>query len=354
MTNAPAKASNLLPTGIIMMETGMMISPTEKVFISGSMTTDMREISSQEMLTAKVLKFGQMEPVTKETSSMVSLMGKGFKFGSRAPATKETSSMDKCMDTALLRSEMAGYSAEDGRITTIWDRKRDPIRVDTDTRFVIRFLVLTLTFLVLCGSSAIAKPEVVLNIPEYTLRLIDDTTILKEYDVAVGTSIEQTPVGKFFVTFKEVNPTWYPASGFVDKTPVPPGPDNPLGSRWIEFAPAFGIHGTHKVWTVDYPVSGGCVRMYNPDVEELYELVDIGTPVTIIYETITLVNKKDGLYVRIFPDIYERKTTSREKYLALITPLKNQYRFINEPVFPMKVNFAKVYDLKIGIRTKIQ
>ena len=213
----------------------------------------------------------------------------------------------------------------------------------------MRSIALALVLLVLCGSSALAKPEVVLNIPEYTLRLVEGKIVLKEYEVAVGTSIEQTLVGKFAVFFKEKNPTWYPASGFVDKTPVPPGPDNPLGSRWIEYAPACGIHGTHKVWTVDYPVSGGCVRMYNPDVEELYELVEIGTPVTVVYETITLVEKKDGLYVKIFSDIYEKGTTSREKYLAMLVPFTERYQLISEPSWPVKVDFAQIYEKKIGV-----
>jgi hypothetical protein len=218
----------------------------------------------------------------------------------------------------------------------------------------MRIIIEVLLCLVLCTSIVFAKPEIILNIPEYTLRLIDGKTILKQYEVAVGTPIEQTPVGKFAVTFKEVNPTWYPASGFVDKTPVPPGPDNPLGSRWIEFAPGFGIHGTYKVWTVDYPVSGGCVRMYNPDVEELYSLVDIGTPVSTLYETITFAEKKDGLYVRIFSDIYEKSSTTREKYTALIAPYKDQYKFIGEPSWPVKVDFAKIYELKVGIRAAVK
>jgi len=92
----------------------------------------------------------------------------------------------------------------------------------------IRILSWILVLFSLSTSVAFASPEVVLNIPEYTLRLVDGQKVLKRYDVAVGTSIEQTPVGKFSVFFKEINPTWYPASGFVDKTPVPPGPDNPL------------------------------------------------------------------------------------------------------------------------------
>ena len=210
-----------------------------------------------------------------------------------------------------------------------------------------------LILLTFFGSVGLAKPEIALNIPEYTLRLVDGAVVLKEYEVAVGTVVEPTPVGKFAVFYKEKNPTWYPASGFEDKTPVPPGPDNPLGSRWIEFAPAFGIHGTHKIWTVDYPVSGGCLRMFNPDVEELYELVEIGTPVVIAYETITFLEKADGLYVRIFADIYEKGTSSREKYLALLAPFRERYRLISEPVWPVKADFAKPYERKIGIRKNV-
>ena len=218
----------------------------------------------------------------------------------------------------------------------------------------MRIITLMLTLLILCSSSALAKPEIVLNIPEYTLRLIEGNSILKEYDVAIGTAEDQTPVGDFAVSFKEVNPTWYPGSKVADRTPVPPGPENPLGRRWIEFAPAYGMHGTHKLWTVEYPISRGCVRMYNPDVEELYELVEIGTPVTVIYETITLSEKDDGLYVRIFSDIYERNTTSRQKYLELTAPFKKRYVLTHEPVWPADVDFGEVYETKIGVRVRAQ
>ena len=66
----------------------------------------------------------------------------------------------------------------------------------------MRILTLMLIWLTLCSSSALAKPEIVLNIPEYTLRLVEGNSILKEYDVAIGTAEDQTPVGNFAVTFK--------------------------------------------------------------------------------------------------------------------------------------------------------
>ena len=202
--------------------------------------------------------------------------------------------------------------------------------------------------LILWSSEALASPEIVLNVPEYTLRLVDGNKVLKKYDVAIGTFEDQTPIGKFAVIFKEVNPTWYPGSKVANKTPVPPGPNNPLGRRWIEFAPSYGIHGTHKLWTVEYPISRGCVRMYNPDVEEIFELVGVGTPVTIVYETIAVEERKDGLYVRFFSDIYERNTSTKEKYLDLLAPYRSRYKLEKEPEWPVEVDFAEIFEFRAG------
>ena len=96
----------------------------------------------------------------------------------------------------------------------------------------------------------LATPEILINIPEYTLSLIDQGKIIRQFDIAVGTPYEQTPIGSFAVFSKMENPTWYPGSNFSDHTPVPPGPDNPLGTRWMEFVQNYGIHGTNKDWDI--------------------------------------------------------------------------------------------------------
>ncbi len=107
---------------------------------------------------------------------------------------------------------------------------------------VVLCLILLLTS---CCGSSLANPEIYINIPEYRLTVIDKGQVVKIYDIAVGTPYEQTPTGSFAVFLKQEYPTWYPGAKFTDRTPVPPGPDNPLGSRWMEFAPAYGIHGTN-------------------------------------------------------------------------------------------------------------
>ena len=66
------------------------------------------------------------------------------------------------------------------------------------------------------------------------------------------------------------------------RCPIPPGPDNPLGTRWMGLVrPSVGIHGTNDPASIGYSVSHGCIRMSIPDVERLFEMVYVGTRVTI-------------------------------------------------------------------------
>jgi lipoprotein-anchoring transpeptidase ErfK/SrfK len=104
--------------------------------------------------------------------------------------------------------------------------------------------------------------------------------------VAVGQAIYPTPSGVFRIKDKQMNPWWYPptydlwAKGLK---PVPPGPGNPLGTRWMGLtAPGVGIHGTDADTSIGYSLSHGCVRMHVPDAEWLFERVHVGTPVVIV------------------------------------------------------------------------
>jgi L,D-transpeptidase ErfK/SrfK len=192
-----------------------------------------------------------------------------------------------------------------------------------------------------------AQPEIHINIPEYTLRLIDNNQLVKTYPIAVGTPYEQTPAGSFKIIVKEINPTWYPGTNFFDRTPVPPGPDNPLGSRWMEFKPVYGIHGTNKDWDINYPVSGGCIRMQDKDAQELYELVEIDTPVIITYETMILTEKPDGLYIKLFPDIYDKQPGGSERLNGLLAAYSVKYD-IKSFNLPAAIPYHTVFEAKIA------
>jgi lipoprotein-anchoring transpeptidase ErfK/SrfK len=98
----------------------------------------------------------------------------------------------------------------------------------------------------------------------------------------VGKSGWETPQGRFEIFQMLKDPAWeHPWNGSV----VPPGPDNPLGDRWIGFwsdgVNTIGFHGTPAEESVGQAASHGCIRMLNDDVRNLYEIVELGIPVVV-------------------------------------------------------------------------
>ena len=118
-----------------------------------------------------------------------------------------------------------------------------------------------------------------------TLTLFDGRSVVRVFGVATGQAIYPTPTGQFEIVDMQYNPWWNPppspwATGLK---PVPPGPGNPLGTRWMGLsAPGVGIHGTPDAASIGYSASHGCIRMYVPDAEWLFDHVTIGTPVFIV------------------------------------------------------------------------
>jgi L,D-transpeptidase-like protein len=114
-------------------------------------------------------------------------------------------------------------------------------------------------------------------------------TETESFPVAIGRKKYETPTGVFAVTDKVEDPHWVQFD-FDDPSKkairvVPPGPDNPLGRRWIGFASGYGwqigFHGTPHPELLGQAVSHGCVRMRNDDVVKVYDHVRVGTPVIV-------------------------------------------------------------------------
>ncbi len=155
---------------------------------------------------------------------------------------------------------------------------------------------------------------IVLNVPEAHLYLVRKGQIFKSYPVGVSRSSWQVLLGHTKVVRMEKNPTWHvPESiqkemarkGLEVKEEVPPGPENPLGSRWIGFAnDSYGFHGTNDPASIKDYESHGCVRLLKPHIEELYEQVKVGTPVYIYYQPIKLAVEDDRIWMASYRDIY--------------------------------------------------
>jgi lipoprotein-anchoring transpeptidase ErfK/SrfK len=129
-------------------------------------------------------------------------------------------------------------------------------------------------------------PVIVVNRGANTLRLYTGMQLVRTFRVATGQSIYPTPSGIWRIVDKQRNPWWYPPTYDVwakGLKPVPPGPSNPLGTRWMGLnAPGVGIHGTDAPTSIGYSASHGCIRMQVPEAEWLFEHVRIGTTVVIL------------------------------------------------------------------------
>jgi len=149
------------------------------------------------------------------------------------------------------------------------------------------------------ATSTDPERRLVLDRHRRLLMVLENGKERHRYSVAVGMPGWETPVGQFKVIEKTANPVWeHPATGVKIK----PGPDNPLGSRWIGFhrdcrgrkgfnglehlelkgCVIAGFHGTPNRASIGRAVSHGCVRLYDENVQELFELVRIGTEVTVL------------------------------------------------------------------------
>ncbi len=187
---------------------------------------------------------------------------------------------------------------------------------------------------------------ITLNISEYRMYYYPPTKKgqapqqVMSYAHGVGRQDWKTPLGKTKVTRKVMNPAWYPPESIRrehaakgDPLPriVPPGPNNPLGTRalHLDLPGEYRIHGTDidKINGIGMQITHGCVRMYPKDVEELYDLVAVGTPVYIVKQPIKVGWLDNVLYIEAHPGLEGEETTLAQRFvvaLGLIQKASNQ------------------------------
>ena len=207
------------------------------------------------------------------------------------------------------------------------------------------------------------KEGIVVNIPDRTLYYFQQGKLVRSLPVALGTSTKnekydwQTPVGKFKITAKQKDPTWYvPPSiqaemeeaGKEVITSVPPGPDNPLGKYAIKTSiPGILIHSTIKPWSIYSFASHGCIRVYPPLMEEFFKEVKVNTPGEIIYHPVKLAVTEEGrVYLEVHNDIYSKSSGLAAEARKLVE--KNQ---LSDRIDWKK--FESVVKQKLGIAEDI-
>jgi lipoprotein-anchoring transpeptidase ErfK/SrfK len=128
-------------------------------------------------------------------------------------------------------------------------------------------------------------PIVVIRRESKRLHFYRGMRLWKVLGVATGQSSYPTPIGHFSIVTMQRHPWWYPPdSDWAEgEKPIPPGPGNPLGTRWMGLsAPGVGMHGTPDPASIGYSASHGCIRMRIPEAEWLFSRVHVGTPVFIV------------------------------------------------------------------------
>jgi lipoprotein-anchoring transpeptidase ErfK/SrfK len=211
---------------------------------------------------------------------------------SRAKAARITAALATRYDRPAVDSELTGADAQG----PVYTPARAGLAVDTKAaRAVIGRLVRTSSRAPFHLPTRAVPPKrtpanfgavIVIDRASNSLRLYDGRRLVRTFSVATGQAIYPTPAGLWHIMDKQRDPWWYPptydewAKGLK---PVPPGPSNPLGTRWMGLnAPGVGIHGTDAPTSIGYSASHGCIRMQVPDAEWLFEHVSVGTPVVIL------------------------------------------------------------------------
>ena len=156
---------------------------------------------------------------------------------------------------------------------------------------------------------------IVVNLAERNLYLYQNGRPAARLPVAIGRPGWETPTGDYTIINKAKNPTWFPPKWAIEEEPVPPGPDNPLGDRWMGLsAPGYGIHATNAPASIGRYVSHGCLRMYPEHAQALYDQVRVGTPVKIVYQRLVLGFDRltRSVCLSYYPDPYELRTVTVE------------------------------------------
>lgn len=176
----------------------------------------------------------------------------------------------------------------------------------TSGRSRVELLAVAMVLLVAMGSSAQTSGEhsirsqrqVIVSIPDRKLAVLEGDQVVGIFPVAVGASVSPSPVGEFEVVTRLAKPTYY-HPGVI----IPPGKDNPLGTRWIGLnKKGYGIHGTNVPRSIGKAASHGCIRLRNRDVESLFELVRKG-------DSVEIRGDRDQRTAAIFGGVDEGATT---------------------------------------------
>src|SRR4051794_776727 len=209
------------------------------------------------------------------------------KLVERVQKTVDKDPVDASVD--LEHGSVAPRQSHDGVAVKASLLRRDMERelLDSGTRRTVRVRTAVVKPKVSTEQLAAKYPAVIIvNRGAFKLTLYKNLKPVKTYGIAVGQVGLETPAGLYHIQNKAVNPAWtMPNSAWAGSLAgqvIPAGdPGNPIKARWMGIYAGGGIHGTSEDGSIGSAASHGCIRMHIPDVEELYDQVEVGAPVYI-------------------------------------------------------------------------
>ena len=151
---------------------------------------------------------------------------------------------------------------------------------------------------------------IVINLPEMRLyAFVNGDKEPTTFPIGIGREGLETPVGTTSVVRKMEGPTWRPTPRMRREDPTLPavveqGPENPLGTHALYLGwPTYALHGTNKPYGIGRRISSGCIRLYPENITQLFEMIPVGTKVTVVNQPIKLAWIDDVLYLEAHPDM---------------------------------------------------
>jgi len=159
---------------------------------------------------------------------------------------------------------------------------------------------------------------IVIDTERLLLSVFVDNKLYRQYPVAIGKYSSPSPVGEW----KIINKGYELGGSF--------------GTRWMGLNVPwgnYGIHGTNRPWSIGWAASAGCFRMYNKDIEEIYPLLPVGTPVIVKGNYVTPTGiLKPG---HSSPEVVTVQSQLREKGFYLFGPTDGDYGIMTELAIKM-------------------
>jgi L,D-transpeptidase ErfK/SrfK len=174
------------------------------------------------------------------------------------------------------------------------------------------------------------------------------------HPIGVGREGWTTPIGKTKIIQRIKDPTWTPPASILaehlekgDPLPkvVPAGPDNPLGAFAMRLGmPGYLLHGTNRPFGVGMRVSHGCIRLFPEDIEHLFGIVALNTPVEILYQPDKAGLLDNHLYLEahdVQMDLDLRQGNNMTPMVSAI--LKAQNEILSDDEFPFAEKMVRLH-----------